>query len=165
MAKSRRLGSRLAVDNRPDSVTVMTEAVPVRKPRNRILRAIYFGLGLICVGFAYMSWLPGIPTFDFVILAAFFFSRSSDRFHLWITTHPIFGRIIRGYGSDGLTVRAKIVASLAVLASLGFSAVVLLDNSILRTILALVGVYAVWFIWTRKSRPDRTVIEARPTGP
>ena len=68
-----------------------------------------------------MSWLPGIPTFDFVILAAFFFSRSSDRFHVWLTTHPVFGRIIRGYRSDGLTVRAKIVASIAVVASLGFS--------------------------------------------
>ena len=44
----------------------MTEAVAASKPRNRVLRALYFGLGLICVGFAYMSWLPGIPTFDFV---------------------------------------------------------------------------------------------------
>ncbi|MGH8926824.1 MAG: DUF454 family protein, partial [Acidimicrobiia bacterium] len=48
------------------------------KARSKVLRAVYFALGLICVGFAYLSWLPGIPTFDFVILAAFFFARSSD---------------------------------------------------------------------------------------
>jgi len=142
----------------------MTEAVAARKPRNRILRAIYFGLGLICVGFAYMSWLPGIPTFDFVILAAFFFSRSSDRFHLWITTHPVFGRVIRGYRTDGLTVKTKIIASLAVVASLGFSVVVLLDNSVVRTILGLVGIYAVWFIWSRKTPGESPVIDARPTS-
>jgi hypothetical protein len=142
----------------------MTEAIAARKPRSRILRAIYFGLGLICVGFAYLSWLPGIPTFDFVILAAFFFSRSSDRFHLWLTTHPVFGRIIRGYRTDGLTVRAKIVASVAVVASLGFSVIVLLDNSVIRTILGLVGLYALWFIWTRKTRDDSPAIDARPTG-
>ena len=143
----------------------MTEALPARKPRNRILRGIYFGLGLICVGFAYMSWLPGIPTFDFVILAAFFFSRSSDRFHAWLTTHPIFGRVIRGYRSGGLTVRAKIVASVAVVASLGFSGVVLLDNQVVRTVLGVVGLYALWFIWTRKSRNPSPLIEARSTGP
>jgi uncharacterized membrane protein YbaN (DUF454 family) len=142
----------------------MTEAVAARKPRSRILRALYFGLGLICVGFAYLSWLPGIPTFDFVILAAFFFSRSSDRFHQWITTHPVFGRIIRGYRTDGLTVRAKVIASVAVVASLAFSMIFLLDNSVVRTILGLVGLYALWFIWTRKTRDDGPSIHARPTG-
>ena len=142
----------------------MTEVIAARKPRSRILRALYFGLGLICVGFAYMSWLPGIPTFDFVILAAFFFSRSSDRFHLWITSHPVFGRVIRGYRTEGLTVKAKIIASTALVASLGFSAVVLIDNSMVRTILGLVGVYALWYIWTRRA-PDRNpAIDARPTG-
>ena len=143
----------------------MTEAVAARKPRSPILRALYFGLGLICVGFAYLSWLPGIPTFDFVILAAFFFSRSSDRFHGWLISHPVFGRIIRGYRSDGLTIRAKILASMAVVASLGFSVVVLLDSPVVRTILGVVGLYAVWFIWTRKTRDDSRAIDARPTGP
>lgn len=143
----------------------MTEVIAARKPRSRVLRALYFGLGLICVGFAYMSWLPGIPTFDFVILAAFFFSRSSDRFHLWITSHPVFGRVIRGYRTDGLTVRAKLVASVAVVASLGFSIVVLLDNPVVRTLLALVGLYALWFIWTRKTPAGSPAIDARPTGP
>jgi len=143
----------------------MTEALASRKPRSRILRALYFGLGLICVGFAYMSWLPGIPTFDFVILAAFFFSRSSDRFHLWITTHPVFGRIISGYRSDGLTVRTKILASVAVVASLSLSVIVMLDNSVVRTLLGVVGLYALWFIWTRKSRSNSPAVEAHPSGP
>lgn len=142
----------------------MTETVAARKPRSRVVRSLYFGLGLICVGFAYMSWLPGIPTFDFVILAAFFFSRSSDRFHLWITTHPVFGRIIRGYRSDGLTLRARIIASLAVVASLGFSVFVLLDNPVVRTILGLVGVYALWFIWTRNQTPAISQARTPPTG-
>ena len=142
----------------------MTQTVAPGKPRSRIVRSVYFGLGLICVGFAYMSWLPGIPTFDFVILAAFFFSRSSDRFHLWITTHPVFGRIIRGYRSDGLTLRAKIIASVAVVASLGFSVFVLLDNPVVRTVLGLVGVYALWFIWTRNATPATSQSRTPPTS-
>jgi uncharacterized protein len=142
----------------------MTQTVAPGKPRSRIVRSVYFGLGLICVGFAYLSWLPGIPTFDFVILAAFFFSRSSDRFHLWITSHPVFGRIIRGYRSDGLTLRAKIIASVAVVASLGFSVFVLLDNPVVRTVLGLVGVYALWFIWTRNATPATSQSRTPPTS-
>ena len=133
-------------------VSPMATTQEVRKPRSRFVRGVYLALGLLCLGLAYMSWLPGIPTFDFVILAAFFFARSSDRFHSWLVTHPVFGRIIRGYRSDGFTVRTKAVASAAVVASLVFSMTVLVDSMPLRLVLAAVGLFAVWFIWTRPTK-------------
>lgn len=123
-------------------------ATGARKPRSRLLRAVYFVLGMICLGLAYLSFLPGIPTFDFVILAAFFFARSSDRFHDWLVNHRFFGKVIAGY-RGGLTLRVKITATLGILASLTFSATVLTDNRIVRTIIGLVGIYAVWFVWSR----------------
>lgn len=137
----------------------MAEAPAVVKPRSRLLRGVYFALGILCLGIAYMSWLPGIPTFDFVMLAAFFFARSSDRFHLWLVSHPVFGRIIRGYRGDGFTIRTKLLASAAVVLSLGFSIVVMIDHLAVRIILGLVGVYAVWFIMRRPTR-----IEPAPTS-
>ena len=130
----------------------MATTQQVRKPRSRLVRAVYLILGLLCLGLAYMSWLPGIPTFDFVILAAFFFARSSDRFHSWLVSHPVFGRIIRGYRSDGFTVRTKAVASAAVIASLVFSITVLVDSVLVRWVLAAVGLVAVTFIWTRPTK-------------
>ena len=133
-------------------VSLVATTQEVRKPRSRFVRGVYLALGLLCLGLAYMSWLPGIPTFDFVILAAFFFARSSDRFHAWLLGHPVFGRIIRGYRSDGFTVRTKAVASAAVLASLIFSMTVLVDSVPLRWVLAAVGLFAVWFIWTRPTK-------------
>jgi uncharacterized membrane protein YbaN (DUF454 family) len=138
----------------------MTGVVAVRKPRSRLLRGIFLILGILCVGLAYVSWLPGIPTFDFVVLAAFFFARSSDRFHDWLMRHKVFGRVIRGYQGDGLTPRIKLVASAAVVASLGFSAVVLVHDRSIRTILAAVGVFAIWFIWTRKAKTETPVISS-----
>lgn len=131
----------------------MADAMIVRKPRSRAARGIYLALGIVSVGFAYLSWLPGIPTFDFVILAAFFFARSSDRFYDWLLNHRLFGRIIRGYQGDGFSVRTKLVASLGLLTSLGFSILVLVNSSLIRTLLGVVGLYALWFIWTRKTRP------------
>lgn len=133
-------------------VSLVATTQQVRKPRSRFVRGVYLALGLLCLGLAYMSWLPGIPTFDFVMLAAFFFARSSDRFHAWLLGHPVFGRIIRGYRSDGFTVRTKAVASAAVLASLIFSMTVLVDSVPLRWVLAAVGLFAVWFIWTRPTK-------------
>lgn len=123
------------------------------KPRSRLLRAVYFILGLVSLGLVYMSVLPGIPTFDFVILAAFFFSMSSDRFYDWLVGHPVFGRMIRGYRRDGLTPRMKWLAVGGIVASLSFSALVLVEDGLIRLILAAVGVYAAWFVL---SRPGRT---------
>ncbi len=125
-----------------------------RKPRSRLVRGIYFTLGLICLGGVYLSFLPGIPTFDLVMLAAFFFARSSDRFYDWLINHKVFGRIIAAYRGGGLTMRTKFLAAVGIVASLTFSAVVLIDNRILRTILVLVGAYALWFVF---SRPTRSV--------
>ena len=104
------------------------QSLATRKPRSRLLRGLYLSLGLICLGFVPLSVLPGIPTFDFVILAAFFFSMSSDRLHDWLVGHPVFGRIIRGYRGGGLTMRMKWAAGIAITLSLSFSAFVLIDN-------------------------------------
>ena len=135
-----------------------------RKPRSPLLRGVYFVLGIICLGFVYLSVLPGIPTFDFVILAAFFFSMSSDRLHDWLVNHPVYGKIIRGYRSGGLTKRMKWAAALAITASLSLSAFVLTDNTVLRIVLAAVGVFAIWFVFSRPTRtqtpPDQPPLTA-----
>src|SRR5690606_13603085 len=133
----------MAVSDQPVASTQ-----PVVKARSPVFRVIYFVLGLICLGFAYLSFLPGIPTFDFVILAAFFFARSSDRFHAWLVNHRVFGRMINGY-RGGLTLRMKVAATVGILASLSLSGFVLTSNPIVRTIVGLVGIYAVWFVWSR----------------
>lgn len=122
-----------------------------KKPRSLLLRGVYLFLGLICVMFAALSFLPGIPTIDFVILAAFFFARSSDRLHDWLVNHRYFGRMIGAY-QGGLTMRMKLWAATAISLSLGISAFVLIDNSVVRVILAAVWVYALWFVFSRPSK-------------
>jgi uncharacterized membrane protein YbaN (DUF454 family) len=131
------------------------QPIAPRKSRSRLLRGVYLFLGLICLAFIPLSVLPGIPTFDFVILAAFFFSMSSDRLYGWLINHPVYGKMIKSYRSGGLTTRMKWVAAIAITASLAFSAFVLVDNTVLRIILAAVGVFALWFVFSRPTR-DQT---------
>ncbi len=127
------------------------------KQRNPLVRGLFFVLGFICLGLIPFSYLPGIPTFDLIILAAFFFSMSSEKMHNWMLNHRYFGKIIKGYREHGLTMRMKWTAAIAIVLSLTVSAVLLIDNQILRTLLALVGVYAVWFVFSRPTRETDSI--------
>lgn len=125
------------------------ETVDSYKKRNPILRALFFVLGMISLGLIPLSYLPGIPTFDLVLLAAFFFSMSSEKMHTWMLNHRYFGRIIKGYRDNGLTMRMKWTAAVGITVSLLASGIFFTDLTIIRVILALVGVYALWFVFTR----------------
>ncbi len=131
------------------------EAVKTVKQRNPVLRAVFFVLGMISLALIPLSYLPGIPTFDLVLLAAFFFSMSSEKMHSWMLNHRYFGRIIRGYRDNGLTMRMKWTAVVGISVSLLVSGLFLTDNTLIRVILVLVGVYAIWFVFTRPTW-DRT---------
>jgi uncharacterized protein len=113
---------------------------------------VFLILGLLCLALLPLSFLPGIPTFDLVILAAFFFSMSSDRMYGWIMNHRVYGKMVRDYRSSGLTMRMKWIAAVAITASLSLSAFVLVDMIWLRLVLIAVGIYAVWFVFTRPTR-------------
>jgi len=123
-----------------------------RKARSPIVRALLFVLGLICLALIPLSYLPGIPTFDLILLAAFLFSMSSDRMYGWMLNHRYFGRVIRGYRDHGLTLKMKWIAALGITASLLVSGIFLADVLWIRLVLGAVGVYALWFVFSRPTR-------------
>lgn len=127
-----------------------------RKARSPIVRALLFLLGLICLALIPLSYLPGIPTFDLILLAAFFFSMSSDRMYGWMVNHRYFGPIIRGYRDHGLTMRMKWVAAVGITVSLLVSGVFLTELLWVRLILVAVGAYALWFVFSRPTRDRST---------
>jgi uncharacterized protein len=134
------------------------ETTAPRKARSPIVRALFFVLGFICLALIPLSpYVPLIPTFDLILLAAFSFSMSSDRMYSWMVNHRHFGRVIRGYRDYGLTVRMKWIAAVGISASLLASAIFLTDLWWIRLILALVGVYALWFVFSRPTRDRSTV--------
>jgi uncharacterized membrane protein YbaN (DUF454 family) len=117
-------------------------------PRHPIVRGLYFALGSVCLVLVAFSFLPGIPTADLVVLALFFFARSSPRFEQWLRSRPIVQRLLARY-EGGLTLATKIQATAGIVVSIGLSATLLTDNTTIRTLLGVVGIYAVWFVWSR----------------
>ncbi len=66
-----------------------------------VLGWISLALGVIGI------FLPILPTTPFVLLAAWCFSRSSDKFHSWLINHKQLGSIIKAWQSgDGIPPQA-----------------------------------------------------------
>jgi uncharacterized membrane protein YbaN (DUF454 family) len=61
-------------------------------------RVVYQALGWTSVGMAVVGAItPGIPTAPFVILAGYFFMRSSPRAHAWLRQSHWFGPLLRDW--------------------------------------------------------------------
>ena len=79
---------------------------------NKVLRALLIAVGLLFVGLGIVGiFLPILPTTPFLLLAAYCFARSSDRFYHWLVTNRWFGAYIRNYREGrGMPLREKIIS-------------------------------------------------------
>lgn len=114
------------------------------------MRYIWALLGLLSVGLAIVGIvLPLLPTVPFLLLAAFFFARSSERLHSWLLSHKIFGPLITDWQSSGaIRPRAKRLATLSIVAVFAISIVIGL-RPLLLGIQAGVLCCVLIFIWSR----------------
>ena len=120
------------------------------------MKPVWFVLGLLALALGALGViLPLLPTTPFVLLAAFAFARSSDRWHAWLLGHRIFGPLIEDWQSHGaIDRRTKIIAVLSIVAVFGVS--LALDvSSVVLGIQAVVLFAVATFILSRPSPPDR----------
>jgi len=117
-----------------------------------MMRYVWALLGLICVALAIVGIiLPLLPTVPFLLLAAFFFARSSEKLHYWLLSHRIFGALIADWQSRGvIRKRAKKIATVSIVSVFSFSLILGLRPTILGIQAAVLGCVLV-FIWTRPS--------------
>lgn len=99
----------------------MTTESPAERPTpatvTGVRRIVYIGLGFAFVGLAALgAVLPLLPTTPFVLLASYFFVRSSERLHRWLLRTRVFGPLLNDWHEyRGLrpSVKAFAFASLA----------------------------------------------------
>lgn len=109
---------------------------------------LIFGLTSFALGLL-GAFLPILPTVPFMLLSAFFFSKSSERLHHWLLTHPVFGPSIEDWQRSGaITRRVKWYSTVSIAAALGVSGALAVKPLIIGIqVICLLG--ALVFIWTR----------------
>jgi uncharacterized membrane protein YbaN (DUF454 family) len=95
--------------------------------RNPALRGLFIVIGWFCVASGAVGVvLPGWPTTIWIILATYFFARSSPRFYNWVMNHRVFGPLIRDWrDGKGMTARAKTVAVTTIILTISVSIAVI----------------------------------------
>ncbi len=114
------------------------------------MRVVWAILGLICVAIGVVGIiLPLVPTVPLMILAAFFFAKSSERLHNWLITHPQFGPSILDWQEHGaIHPKGKKIATVSIAIVFMISVILGLGPMILGIQgVTLCGVLI--FIWTR----------------
>lgn len=98
------------------------------------------GVGLGAIG----AVLPLLPTFPFLLLAAFSFAKSSERLHTWFVNTKLYKKNLESYvQGKGMTqaTKLRIMATVTVLMAVGFTVMMLKAVYVPCIILACVWVF------------------------
>ena len=115
-----------------------------------------FGIGLVGL------YLPLLPTTPFVLLSAWLFAKSSDKYHHWVRNNRYFGETVRAWEAKrGLTVREKwrIVTSVALFVGISFIVCPNFIGRIVLTLVLIIHIVVLIFIKTRKENKNIKLID------
>lgn len=88
-----------------------------------IKKYIFITIGFISLGLGIIGIvLPVLPTTPFLLLSAYLFSKSSEKFYNFLITNKVFGKYIRDYREKkGITLKNKIIVLVFLTITIGIS--------------------------------------------
>jgi uncharacterized membrane protein YbaN (DUF454 family) len=109
--------------------------------KRKFQKIIFLVLGILSTTFGIIGiFLPLLPTTPFLLIAAFFFLKSSKRLYKWLTTHKILGKFIYNYIKyRAITLKSKIFTILLLWISIGIS-IYLLKSLHFVILLIIIGI-------------------------
>ena len=124
----------------------------------KLKKAIYIVLGCFGVGMgAVGAVIPLLPSFPFLLLAAFCFAKSSQRLHTWFVNTKLYKKNLESYvNGRGMTWDAKIriMLTVTVIMSVGFVLMLLRGLYVPCAILGGVWVFhLIYFVFGVKTLP------------
>lgn len=115
------------------------------------MKLVYFIAGwfFIALGVAGII-LPGLPTTPFILLAAWFFARSSDKMYNKLINHKQLGPVILNWEQHKIIPKkVKLIATFAIVTCTAISFFFSDMHHLLSLAILLLVLYALRFIWTK----------------
>ena len=114
------------------------------------MRVLFITLAIIFIILAIIGIiLPGIPTVDFLVLAAFCASKGSYKLHHWLYSHRLFSPLLKGWKNiGGVSKSRKIFMSLSMLMASLFIYLSALHPHFKIALVIVLFIVFIW-IWTR----------------
>jgi uncharacterized protein len=102
--------------------------------------------------------LPVLPTTPFVLLAAFFYSKGSDKLHNWLLMNKYFGHMIKDWEQSKIIgLRAKIYSTSMIVPLFSYTLYFVSLVLWIKIAIAAIGLSVLLFIWTRPSKESETI--------
>ncbi|MBT1451317.1 DUF454 family protein [Glaciecola sp. XM2] len=113
---------------------------------------------LLCLGWLFFALavigvaLPLVPTTPFLLLAAYFFSQSSDRVHQMLMNNAYFGPVISDWHTNHIIrLKTKWIASVLMLIMISYPLIYMINNYWVRGLVISIILAVLGFIWSKPS--------------
>ncbi len=122
--------------------------------RSAAARAVYVLLGFVFLGIGIAGfYVPILPGTVNLLIAAYFFSMSSEKMYRWMINNKAFGQQLRDYRAGlGIPRYVKLIAVASIVISVALTVVFAIASPLGRGAMVLFGLVGVWFVLTRPTR-------------
>lgn len=122
--------------------------------RQVIMKILLLICGFISLGLAILGiFLPVLPTTPLLLLAAYLFSKSSQKQYDWLLQHPRFGPYIIQFREQKIIPRhIKLISILMLWATILLSVYLLRGNVAIQALLLIIAIGVSWHILSYRSK-------------
>jgi len=122
----------------------------------RLKKYIYITLGFFFVGLGVLGiFVPLLPTTVFLLIAAYLFAKSSNKYYNWLITNKYFVKFIRDYREGkGVPLKVKTISLTALWVTILFSGFFVVKVLWLKLLLIAIAIGVSWHLLSLKTRLD-----------
>lgn len=85
--------------------------------------------------------MPLLPTTPFLLLAAYCYAKSSERFYNWLITNRLCGKYIRNYKEGlGMKLNHKLFTIILLWLTIGYSVLIIVTNKWIKFVLIFIAI-------------------------
>ena len=127
------------------------------KPRSRTAKTLYIALGGVSLALGVIGiFLPILPTTVFLLISAWSWARSSERFYRWLINNRLLGSYISNYRDEkGVTQRQRVLTLALLWIGIGYTAVFIVSKLWLTLLLFGIAVAVTIHMLMLKTLPTK----------